>query len=72
MPYTIPTHGEQDRADVFAAVEALWSTYGGELAGGPDQDGGLVLDLEHSHYRLYVNQTSQEVELLGATRCLPK
>ncbi|MGH2531953.1 MAG: hypothetical protein ACRDJW_06555 [Thermomicrobiales bacterium] len=72
LSYTVATNGDRDRADLFATVEALWLTHGGELKGGPEQNGGLALDLEHSHYRLYVNQITHEVELFGATRCLPR
>lgn len=72
LSYTVATAGDRDRADVFATVEARWSTYAGELTGGPEQNGGLALELEHSHYRLVVDQITQEPWLFGATRCLRK
>lgn len=72
LSYTVPTHGEQDRAVVFATVRALWSTYGGELTGDIAANGGLALDLDHSHYRMYVGQMFHEIVLSGATHCLPR
>lgn len=71
LAYTIPTHGEQDRAAVFATVGARWQASGGELTGDPAQGGGLALELAHAHYLLYVDRVTHAVELVGATRCLP-
>jgi hypothetical protein len=71
LSYTIQAHGEPDRTAVFATVEAHWSTYGGELTGGLAQVGSITLKLERAQLLLYVNQATDELELVGATRCLP-